>query len=49
MKRSDSKKLVRIWQKRNGTKENEINLKESVKFFPKSRGKVISLCIKAVM
>jgi succinate dehydrogenase flavin-adding protein (antitoxin of CptAB toxin-antitoxin module) len=38
MKRSDSKKLVITWQKRKGINENDINLKDTLKSFPKSSG-----------
>jgi hypothetical protein len=48
MKSSDSKKLLKTWHKRNGTKENAISRKDTAKFFPRSSGFVISLCIKAV-
>jgi hypothetical protein len=49
MKSRDSNMQLRIWHKRNGVTENTIILKETEKFLPRSRGKVISPKIYDVM
>jgi len=44
----DSKNRLNTWHNKRGAIEYETNLKETVKFLPSSRGKVISLRINEV-